>query len=212
MESLLVLTLILLRHYAIISSTSIIADREQRVDFTGKYYDTPSQIVLNKNIKTDGSLSSLKGKKLGGLKASTQENYAKGEFTKVGVEILSCDAQDQVYLAIKAGHLDGAVVDIIEVRGAFLDTADGKDYVFFGPTLAAFMKYFVKGDEELQFANKTKTYTWPWITVRSFGYSLFLFAITSNSVASVTTVTDQQGFAVSRDSIMCSHIGVDPFP
>jgi len=124
---------------------SITADREKVVAFTGKYYNTPSQVVLNKNIKTDGSPASLKGKKLGVLKGSTQEKYAKGELAKAGVEILSYDAQDQVYLDIKAGRLDGTVADVIEVKGGFLDTADGKDYVFVGKTLGSYVNYFGKG-------------------------------------------------------------------
>jgi len=133
------------KYDAIISSMSITADREKVVAFTGKYYNTPSQVVLNKNIKTDGSPASLKGKKLGVLKGSTQEKYAKGELAKAGVEILSYDAQDQVYLDINAGRLDGTVADVIEVKGGFLDTADGKDYVFVGKTLGAYVNYFGKG-------------------------------------------------------------------
>ncbi len=133
------------KYDAIISSMSITADREKVVAFTGKYYNTPSQVVLNKNIKTDSSAASMKGKKLGVLKGSTQEKYAKGELAKAGVQILSYDAQDQVYLDIKAGRLDGTVADVIEVKGGFLDTADGKDYVFVGKTLGSFVNYFGKG-------------------------------------------------------------------
>lgn len=59
---------------------------------------------------------------------------------------MSYNAQDQVFLEIIAGRLDGAVVDTIEVKGAFLDTAEGKDYVFVGPTLGAYINYFGTGE------------------------------------------------------------------
>jgi arginine/ornithine transport system substrate-binding protein len=45
------------------------------------------------------------------LKASTQEKYALGELKTKGVDVVSYDAQDQVYLDIKAGRLDGTVAD-----------------------------------------------------------------------------------------------------
>ena len=133
------------KYDAIISSMSITPDRQKVVAFTGKYYNTPSQIVVKNDIKTDGSAASLKGKKLGVLKGSPQEKYAKGELAGAGVQIISYEAQDQVYLDINAGRLDGTVADVIEVQGGFLDTADGKDYVFVGKPLGNFVQYFGEG-------------------------------------------------------------------
>lgn len=71
------------------------------------------------------------------LKASTQEKYAKGELATKGVNVVSYEAQDQVFLDIKAGRLDGTVADIIEVQGGFLDTPDGKGYGLVGEPLLA---------------------------------------------------------------------------
>jgi len=133
------------KYDAIISSMSITPDRMKVVAFTGKYYNTPSQIIVKNDIKTDGSAASLKGKKLGVLKGSTQEKYAKGELAGAGVEIIAYEAQDQVYLDIKAGRLDGTVADVVEVKGGFLDTPDGKDYVFVGKPLGKFVNYFGDG-------------------------------------------------------------------
>jgi arginine/ornithine transport system substrate-binding protein len=113
------------------------------VDFTDKYYNTPSKIVVKNDIKfTD--LASLKGKKIGVLKGSTQEKYANGELKKLGVVVTPYEAQDQVYLDIKAGRLDGTVADIIEVTGGFLSKPEGKDYVAVGPELYT-PKYFGGG-------------------------------------------------------------------
>ncbi len=147
------------KYDAIISSMSVTEERLRQVDFTDKYYNTPSKIVIKNDIKFDGKLSSLKGKKIGVLKASTQEKYAKGELAPAGVTVVPYEAQDQVYLDIKAGRLDGTVADIIEVQGGFLDTPDGKNYVFVGEPLRQ-TKYFGvgagvavrKGDKDLKAA------------------------------------------------------------
>ena len=123
------------KYDVIISSMSITADRLKVVDFTDKYYNTPSKIVVKNDIKFDG-VASLKGKKLGVLKGSTQEKYANGELKKLGVIVTPYD--------IKSGRLDGTVADVLEVTGGFLSKPEGKDYVLVGPELFI-PKYFGSG-------------------------------------------------------------------
>jgi arginine/ornithine transport system substrate-binding protein len=131
------------KYDVIISSMSITEGRMKHVDFTDKYYNTPSKIVLKKDIKFSG-IDSIKGKKVGVLKASTQEKYALGELKTKGVEVVSYDAQDQVYLDIKAGRLDGTVADALEVHGGFLSKPGGENYQFVGDELYI-AKYFGVG-------------------------------------------------------------------
>jgi arginine/ornithine transport system substrate-binding protein len=131
------------KYDVIISSLSITADRLKAIDFTDKYYNTPSRIVLKKDVSYSGP-ASIKGKKIGVLKGSTQEKYAMGELKPAGVTVIPYEAQDQVYLDIKAGRLDGTVADFVEVTGGFLSKPEGRDYVLAGPEL--FMeKYFGTG-------------------------------------------------------------------
>ncbi|MGB4060393.1 MAG: ABC transporter substrate-binding protein [Burkholderiaceae bacterium] len=132
------------KYDTIISSMSITEERKRQVDFSTKYYNTLSQVVVKSDLKIDGSPASLKGKKIGVLKGSTQEKYAMGELKKAGVNVVNYEAQDQVYLDIKAGRIDGTVADIMEVKGGFLDTPDGKAYGFVGQPLK-FPKYFGEG-------------------------------------------------------------------
>lgn len=131
------------KYEVIISSMSITEERLQQIDFSDKYYNTPSRVVLKKEVKYDGP-ASIKGKKIGVLKASTQEKYALGELKPAGVEIVSYDAQDQVYLDIKSGRLDGTVADILEVGGGFLSKPGGEAYQLKGPELFI-PKYFGGG-------------------------------------------------------------------
>jgi arginine/ornithine transport system substrate-binding protein len=131
------------KYDVIISSLSITADRQKVIDFTDKYYNTPSRVVLKKGVKFDGP-ASIKGKKIGVLKGSTQEKYAMGELKTAGVDVIPYEAQDQVYLDINAGRLDGTVADFVEVTGGFLSKPEGKDYVLVGPELYT-EKYFGTG-------------------------------------------------------------------
>ena len=128
------------KYDVIISSMSITEDRLKQIDFTDKYYNTPSRVVTKKDVKYTGP-ASIKGKKIGVLKASTQEKYAMGELKPVGVEVVSYEAQDQVYLDIKAGRLDGTVADHVEVTGGFLSKPEGKDFELKGDELFI-TKYF----------------------------------------------------------------------
>lgn len=128
------------KYDVIISSMSITADRLKVIDFTNKYYNTPSRVVVKKDVKFAGP-ASIKGKKIGVLKGSTQEKYAMGELKTVGVEVVPYEAQDQVYLDIKSGRLDGTVADFVEVTGGFLSKPEGKDYNLVGPELYT-EKYF----------------------------------------------------------------------
>jgi arginine/ornithine transport system substrate-binding protein len=131
------------KYDVIISSMSITEERLKQVDFSERYYNTPSRMVLKKGVRYEGP-ASIKGKKVGVLKASTQEKFALGELKPAGVEVVSYDAQDQVYLDIKAGRLDGTVADIFEVRGGFLAKPSGEGYQLVGPELYA-VKYFGTG-------------------------------------------------------------------
>ena len=116
----------------IVSSMSITPERARVVDFTKRYYKTPSAIVVKKSVKYDGP-ASLKGMKIGVLKASTQEKWALGELKPAGVTVVPYQSQNQVYLDIQAGRIDGTVADKVEVNGGFLRKPEGKDYGYAGP-------------------------------------------------------------------------------
>jgi len=131
------------KYDVIVSSMSITDERKQVVDFSDKYYNTPSRIVVKADTPfTD--LSSLKGKKIGVLKGSTQEKYAMGELRPAGVNVVPYEAQDQVYLDIRSGRLDGTVADSVEVTGGFLSKPEGDGYGFVGPVLSD-VKYYGYG-------------------------------------------------------------------
>ena len=127
----------------IVSSMSITDERRKVVDFSDRYYKTPSAIVVKKGTEYTGP-ASLKGKAIGVLKGSTQEKWAMGELKPAGVNVVPYEAQDQVYLDINAGRLDGTVADKVEVQGGFLRKPEGKDYGYVGPDQYD-VKYYGEG-------------------------------------------------------------------
>ncbi|MGI9024708.1 MAG: ABC transporter substrate-binding protein [Burkholderiaceae bacterium] len=128
---------------AIISSMSITEDRKKAVAFSNKYYQTPTNVIA-KTGAVDGSPASLKGKRVGVLKASIQEKYAKGELAPAGATVVSYDSTQQSYLDLKSGRVDAVVVDKFEGQGGFLNTPDGKGFAIAGPDLTD-EKYFGSG-------------------------------------------------------------------
>lgn len=120
------------KYDVVISSLSITDERKRVIDFSDRYYKTPSAIVVKKGTAY-ANPASLKGKRIGVLKGSTQEKWAMGELKPAGVTVVPYEAQDQVYLDIKAGRLDGTVADKVEVHGGFLRKPEGKDYGYVGP-------------------------------------------------------------------------------
>lgn len=128
------------KYDVIISSMGITEERLAQIDFSDKYVNTPSRIVVKKGTKYD-SPASLKGKRIGVGKSTIQEKYAMGELAPAGVKIVPYEAQDQVYLDIKSGRLDGTVSDYVEVLGGFLSKPEGANYEAVGPDLYE-PKYF----------------------------------------------------------------------
>ena len=120
------------KYDVIVSSMSMTDERRRVVDFSDRYYKTPSAVVLKKSVEYKGP-ASAKGLKIGVLKGSTQEKWANGELKPAGATIVPYEAQDQVYLDVKSGRLDGTVADKVEVNGGFLRKPEGADYGYKGP-------------------------------------------------------------------------------
>jgi arginine/ornithine transport system substrate-binding protein len=128
------------KYDVIISSMGITEERLAQIDFSDRYYNTPSRIIVKKGTAYESPVS-LKGKRIGVGKSTIQEKYALGELAPAGVKIIPYEAQDQVYLDIKSGRLDGTVADYVEVLGGFLSKSEGANYEAVGPELFE-PKYF----------------------------------------------------------------------
>ena len=122
------------KYDVIISSMGITEERLTQIDFTDRYYKTYSQVILKKSIPFDGP-ASIKGKRIGVGKSTIQEKYALAVLQPAGVVVVPYAAQDQVYLDLKAGRIDGTVADFVEVTGGFLSKPEGQAFARVGPEL-----------------------------------------------------------------------------
>lgn len=127
---------LLARKYdVIISSMSITEERQRVIDFSDKYYNTPSRIVMREGTTIGDDFAGIQGKRIGVLRGSTQERFARGELASLGATIVDYQSQAQVYLDLAAGRVDGTVADAVEVDGGFLSKPEGAGFAFTGPVL-----------------------------------------------------------------------------
>jgi arginine/ornithine transport system substrate-binding protein len=119
---------------AIISSMTITDERRRVVEFTDRYYYTPSRAVVRKGSHISDA-QSFKGHSVGVLKASVQERYAKQVLAPHGARIVSYDTQEQVYLDMNTGRIDATIADQFEASEGFLKSADGAKFELAGPEL-----------------------------------------------------------------------------
>ncbi|WP_342651007.1 ABC transporter substrate-binding protein [Pseudomonas sp. REB1044] len=129
---------------AILSSMSITDDRKKSVDFTNRYYLTPARLVMKDGTTVSDSLDELKGKKIGVQRGSIHDRFAKEVLAPKGVTVMPYGTQNEVYLDVAAGRLDGTVADATLLEDGFLKTDAGKGFAFVGPAFTD-VKYFGDG-------------------------------------------------------------------
>jgi arginine/ornithine transport system substrate-binding protein len=128
---------------AVIASVTITDERKKMVLFSDPYYHTPTRIIAKLGT-IDGSLASLKGKKLGVLRGSVQHWYARDMLTKTGTKVVPYANQNETFLDLRSGRLDAVITDAIQGEYSFLKRPEGKSFGFVGPVIKD-KKYFDEG-------------------------------------------------------------------
>jgi polar amino acid transport system substrate-binding protein len=109
----------------IIGSMSITEERLKTIDFSDKYYNTPTGIIGPKDQKFDATPEGLKGKVLGVQVSTVHQEYAAKYFGPVAAEIKEYQTQDEANQDLAAGRLDAVQADAIALD-AFLKSDAGK--------------------------------------------------------------------------------------
>jgi ABC-type amino acid transport substrate-binding protein len=108
------------KYDVIIASMSITPERKEKINFTGKYYNTPAVIVAPANttitLSADGNPdpASMKGLKIGVQRATIHENFARDKFKES--EIVVYDTADNANLDLTGGRLDARMDDILVLQ------------------------------------------------------------------------------------------------
>lgn len=121
---------------AINSDMTITDQRKAAINFTNPIYAIPNQLIAKKGSKILPTADGLKGAHVGVLQGSIQETYAKAKWATAGIDVVSYQAQDQVYADLAAGRLDAAFQDAEAASKGFLKTPQGAGFAFAGPAVA----------------------------------------------------------------------------
>ncbi|MEB0044693.1 MULTISPECIES: ABC transporter substrate-binding protein [unclassified Pseudomonas] len=116
----------------LISSMSITDERKQAVDFTDPYYSNKLQFIAKKDVDFKTDKDSLKGKVIGAQRATLAGTWMEDNME--GVEVKLYDTQENAYLDLTSGRLDGILADKY-VNYEWLKSDAGKPYEFKGAPL-----------------------------------------------------------------------------
>ena len=119
------------KYDAIIASMSITEERKQKVDFTGRYYNTPAKFVAPKGKNYDVSPEGLNGLSVAVQRATTHENFLRDNFP--GLDIRVYATQDEANADLVAGRVDLGHADSVALMDGFLSTDAGMGFEFVGP-------------------------------------------------------------------------------
>jgi len=119
------------KYDAIIASMSITEERKKKVDFTGKYYNTPAKFVAPKGKNLTVTPDGLKGMSVAVQRATTHENFLRDNFP--GLDIRVYATQDEANADLVSGRVDLGHADSVALMDGFINTDAGKGFEFVGP-------------------------------------------------------------------------------
>ncbi len=109
---------------AIMASMTITEERMQTIDFSDKYYNTPSVIVATKGAGMTPDAAGMAGKIIGVQVSTIHEAYAQAHFPGAA-EIKTYQTTDEGFQDLAAGRIDASQADSIAID-AFLASDAGK--------------------------------------------------------------------------------------
>ena len=112
------------------ASMSITEERKQAVDFTDAYYTNKLQFIAPKSSDLKADKASLKGKVIGAQRATIAGTWLEDNLADT-VDVKLYDTQENAYLDLASGRLDGVLADTF-VNWEWLKSDAGKGFEFKG--------------------------------------------------------------------------------
>lgn len=113
------------------ASMTITDDRKKKVDFSKKYYQTPSRFSARKGSGLQITPEGLKGKIIGVQRGTIQACYIDKTFT--GSEIKVYPSQIEVFNDLAAGRLDVGFAEAMATDEQLLKGNNGDQFEMVGP-------------------------------------------------------------------------------
>ncbi|OSQ49771.1 ABC transporter substrate-binding protein [Marivita geojedonensis] len=121
------------KYDAIVASMSITEDRKKKVDFTEKYYATPTRFIAKEGATFELTREGTKGVKIGLLRGTTMQCYVEKHFPEADIKLYN--TQEDVFADLVAGRLDMQINNTLQAIDGFLNTPQGKGFAFLGDDL-----------------------------------------------------------------------------
>jgi len=138
---------------AILASMSVTPDRQKVIDFSRTYQNAPSRFVAKEGADFDDT-GDLAGKVVGVQRGTTHHDLVKAKYPNV--EIKPYPSQDEVWLDLTAGRIDGTFTSSLvaagwlkgdEAKGYGMTGEDYFDAAILGSGAAIAVR---KGEDELR--------------------------------------------------------------
>jgi polar amino acid transport system substrate-binding protein/arginine/ornithine transport system substrate-binding protein len=115
---------------AIVASMSITPEREEVIDFTAKYYQTPARFAAAADADFTDSVEDMAGKVVGVQRGTIHQNYMEAHYPDTELRLYG--TQDEAVLDLTAGRIDAVMADSIALSDGFLETPEGQGFAFLG--------------------------------------------------------------------------------
>jgi polar amino acid transport system substrate-binding protein len=140
---------------AIVGSMSITEERMKTIDFSDKYYNTPSVIATAKGSGITPDAAGLKDKIIGVQVSTIHQDYVTTHFGDVAAEVKEYQTQDEANQDLAAGRVDAIMADSLaldafvksDTRAARLSVRSQDDPAILGAGVGIGLR---KGDDELR--------------------------------------------------------------
>jgi polar amino acid transport system substrate-binding protein len=108
----------------IMASMSITEERMQTINFSDKYYNTPTVVVGTKGVEMAPTAEGLAGKIIGVQASTVHADYVEKYFAPTAAEVKIYQTQDEANQDLAAGRIDAVQADSIALD-AFLASEAG---------------------------------------------------------------------------------------
>ena len=122
----------------VLASMSITEERQQKVDFTNRYAQTPALFFARKGVVHEVIITPrrIKGKQVGVQRGTTYDKYLSAKYAK-HVQLQRFESTEDMYQALYDGRVEVVLDDAVSGYFGFLDSERGQNFEQVGNKVVA---------------------------------------------------------------------------